>query len=174
MLLLAAPAGAFAAQVSTPEAAAEQVYVDPELRFQIPIPTNWVAEERDGYVRIAAGDGKIAISAGIVAATGASAGIDAFMRLIDADFESAALQILLATPETGTDASAVYTFDDGTESGQLLQALSRKVGDQSVFVLVLQGEAEAVGLRQVQVDKIIQGIVIRTESEATPVASPAA
>lgn len=173
LVLLAAPFGVATAQVSTPVAGDEQTYVDPDRRFQIPIPTNWVAEEQDGYVRIVTSDGKIVISAAIVEASGATPAIDLFMRRLDPTFESAALTELLATPATGSDESALYTFDDGTGSGQLVQALGRKAGDD-VFVLVLQGELEAVKLRQVQVDKIFAGILIRAESDATPVASPAA
>jgi hypothetical protein len=172
LLVLALP-GDVGAQVSSPAAGDDRTYVDPEKRFQIPIPTNWAAEEQDGYVRIVTSDGKIVISAAIVAAPGATRGIDTFLRNIDPEFENPALAELLATPTSETDDSALYTFDDGAESGQLLQALGRKVGDD-VFVLVLQGELEAVKLRQVQVDKIFAGILIRAESDASPVASPAA
>ncbi len=173
-LAVAVPAGVMAVQVSTPTAGEDQVYVDPDNRYQIPIPTNWVAEEFDGYVRIATRDGKISITATIIEAGGATAGIDAAMRLIEPEFENVALTGLLATPATEADDSAFYTFDDGAESGEISQALGRKIGDESVFVLVLRGELEAVKLRQVQVDKIFEGILIRTESAATPVASPAA
>ncbi len=161
-------------QVSTPTAGDDQMYVDPEDRFAVPIPTNWTAEEHDGYVQVVANDGKITVTVAIVQAAGATPGIDLLMRQLDPEFESAALADLLATPETGRDDSAFYTFDDGVESGQLFEALGRKIGDDSVFVLVLQGELEAVKLRQVQINKILDGIVIRAETGATPVASPAA
>jgi hypothetical protein len=172
MLSLALPAG-LSAQVTTPEADGQQYYVDPTDRYAVPIPTNWSAEEHDGYVVVATNDGKIAISAAIVEASGATPAIDAFLRLIEVEFDSSALETLLATPSTTEDSTAFYTFDDGSESGQLLQALGRKLGDD-VFVLVLQGDFETVKLRQVQVDKIFEGILIRTESSATPVASPEA
>ncbi len=163
-----------AAQVSTPTAEEGQFYVDPEDRFAVPIPTNWTAEEHDGYATIATDDGKIVVSVAIVQASGATPGIDLLMRQLDPEFESDALAELLATPETVGDDSAFYTFDDGVESGELLEALGRKIGEDSVFVLVLQGELEAVKLRQVQINKILDGILIRAESGATPVASPAA
>ena len=174
VLTVTVPAGVMAVQVSTPNAGEDQVYVDRDNRYQIPIPTNWIAEEFDGYVRIATRDGKIAITATIIEAEGATAGIDAAMRLIDPEFENVALTNLLATPATEADESAFYTFDDGAESGEISQALGRKIGDESIFILVLRGELEVVKLRQVQVDKIFAGILIRTESVATPAASPAA
>ncbi len=173
VLALAFPAGAVAAQVSTPATEGEQLYVDPDNRFAIPIPTNWVAEEQDGYVTIVTNDGKITVSAAIVEADGATPGIEIVMRTIDPEFDGAVLADLLATPDAGSDDSAFYTFDDGSESGELVQALGRRLG-ADVFVLVLQGELEAVKLRQVQVDKLFAGILIRTESDATPVASPEA
>src|SRR4051812_13560254 len=51
-LALAGPAQVLA-QVSTPTAGEDSVYRDPEGRFAIPIPTNWIAEEHDGYVSVA-------------------------------------------------------------------------------------------------------------------------
>jgi hypothetical protein len=173
LLVLAFPGSVAVAQVSTPAAEDEPLYVDPNNRFAIPIPTNWVAEEQDGFVVISTSDGKISISAGIVDAPGATSGIDLFMRLLDPEFDNTALAELLATPATGSDDTALYTFDDGAESGQLVQALGRRAGDD-VFVLVLRGELEAVKLRQVQVDKIFEGTLIRIEGDATPVASPPA
>jgi len=160
------------AQVSSPTAERDQIYVDPTNRFAVPIPTNWAAQEHEGYVRVATSDDKIWVAAAIVEANGATLGIDVFMRSLDAEFENSALAELLATPSTQTDDSALYTFDDGTESGQLIQALGRKIGENEVFVLVLQGDLETVKLRQVQVDKIFEGILIRTEASASPVASP--
>ena len=173
LMALLFPTGATAVQVSTPAAEGEQFYVDPDERFAVPIPTNWSAQEQDGYVQIVTNDGKIVISAAIVETTGATPGIDMFMRLIDPEFESAVLTTALATPESEADATAFYTFDDGANSGELVQALGRNLGS-GVFVLGLQGELEAVTLRQVQVNKIFEGILIRTEPGATPIASPEA
>lgn len=173
LLVLAYPAGFVAAQVSTPSADEGRMYVDPTNRYGVPIPTNWTAEEREGYVVIVTDDGKISITASLVEATGATSAIGIVMRMIDPEFDSAALDDLLATPASATDENALYTFDDGAESGQLTQALGRKAGDDA-FVLVLQGELEAVKLRQIQVDKIFEGIWIRVESDASPIATPAA
>ena len=170
--LLLGPSGPALAQVSSPTAESDSLYVDPTNRFAVPVPTNWVAEEHDGYVRVVTSDDKIWVAAAIVKAEGATPGIDAFMHLLDEEFESSALDELLATPTTQIDSSALYTFDDGSESGQLLQGLGRKIGENEVFVLVLQGDLETVKLRQVQVDKIFDGILIRTEASASPVASP--
>ena len=61
VLTLGGPASV-SAQVSTPTAGEDAVYRDPQGRFSIPIPTNWVVEEHDGYVTIVTLDKKVAIS----------------------------------------------------------------------------------------------------------------
>jgi hypothetical protein len=54
-----------------------------------------------------------------------------------------------------------------------VQAYGQRVGDV-VFVLVLQGDLETVGLRQVQVDKVRFGIQVFPDALGSPVATPAA
>ena len=159
------------AQVSTPTAGEESVYRDPDGRFVIPIPTNWVAEEHDGYVRVVTMDEKISVTIAVVSGTSATDAIESTMRLLDSDFEATPLPGLMATPTSGSDDIALYTYDDGSASGQLIQAFGRRV-EGVVFVLVLQGELESVKLRQVQVDKIQQGILINPDALGSPAATP--
>jgi hypothetical protein len=174
LLLLAmvgsAPA---AAQVSTPTAGEDTVYRDPLGRFTIPIPTNWVAEEHDGFVTVGTDDKKISISLVLIAGNGASDAIVQAMKLIDPGSDATPLPELMATPSSGSDDVALFTYDDGSASGQLVQAYGQRVGDV-VFVLVLQGDLETVGLRQVQVDKVRFGIQVFPDALGSPVATPAA
>lgn len=171
-LALAGPATALA-QVSTPTAGEDAMYRDPLGRFTIPIPTNWIAEEHDGYVTVGTVDKKIAISLVLISGTGASEAIVQAMKLIDPGSDATPLPELMATPSSGSDDVALFTYDDGSASGQLVQAYGQRVGDV-VFVLVLQGELEAVGLRQVQVDKVRFGIQVFPGALGSPVATPAA
>ena len=159
------------AQVSTPEAGEDAVYLDPAGRFQAPIPTNWAAEEHDGYLSIVTNDKKIAISLVVIPGRSATAAIEAAMDRIGSVASSTPVPAPLATPGAGGDDVAFFTYDDGSESGQLIQAFAQRVGDV-VFVLVLQGEREAVGLRQVQVDKILFGIQVFPDALGSPVATP--
>jgi hypothetical protein len=78
----------------------------------------------------------------------------------------------MATPSSGSDDIALFTYDDASSSGQLVQAYAQRV-DNVVFVLVLQGDAATIGLRQVQVDKIRFGVKVNLEAIASPVATPA-
>ena len=172
VLVLAGP-GAALAQVSTPTAGEDTVYRDPQGRFTIPIPTNWIAEEHDGFVTVGTDDKKIAISLVLISGVGASDAIGQAMKLIDPSSEATPLPELMATPSSGSDDVALFTYDDGSASGQLVQAYGQRVGDV-VFVLVLQGDLETVGLRQVQVDKVRFGIQVFPEALGSPVATPAA
>jgi hypothetical protein len=169
---LAAPERVFADQVSTPTAGEEGMYYDPANRFAVPIPTNWIAEEHDGYLRIVTSDDKISVTIAVIPGASATAAIETTMRVLDPDFDATPLPELMATPTSGSDDIALYTYDDGSSSGQLVQAFGRRV-EGVVFVLILQGELESVKLRQVQVDKIQQGILINTAALGSPVATPA-
>jgi hypothetical protein len=161
------------AQLSTPTAGEDSLYRDPQGRFSIPIPTNWVIEEHDGYVTVASDDKKIAISLVLIPDAGASEAIAQAMKLIDPSSDATPLPALMATPTSGSDDVALFTYDDGSTSGRLVQAYGQRVGDV-VFVLVLQGEKETVSLRQVQVDKVRFGIQVFPDALGSPVATPAA
>jgi hypothetical protein len=95
------------------------------------------------------------------------------MQLIEPGPSATPLPELMATPSSGSDDVALFTYDDGSASGQLVQAYGQRVGDV-VFVLVLQGDLETVGLRQVQVDKVRFGIQVFPDALGSPVATPAA
>lgn len=161
------------AQVSTPTAGEDTVYHDPDGRFAMPIPTNWIAEERDGFVTVVTDDKKIAISLVLIPDVGASEAIARAMQQIHPDFDATPLPELMATPSSGSDDVALFTYDDGSSSGQLVQAYGQRVGNV-VFVLVLEGDRETIGLRQVQVDKIRFGIQVFPDALGSPVATPAA
>jgi hypothetical protein len=169
---LAAP-GQVSAQVSTPTAGEDALYIDPDGRFAVPIPTNWIAEEHDGYMSVVTDDKKIAISLVVISGTKASDAIFQAMALLNPESSATPLPELMATPSSGSDDVALFTYDDGSQSGQLVQAYGQRVGDV-VFVLILQGDQEAVGLRQVQVDKIRFGVQVNPEALGSPIATPAA
>lgn len=162
------------AQVSTPSAGGDDAtYRDPEGRFAIPIPTNWIAEEHDGYVVVLTDDKKISIALAVIPTSEASEAIVQAMKIIYPDSDATPLPDLMATPTSGGDDVALFTYDDGSVSGRLLQAYGQRV-DNVVFVLVLDGERDAVGLRQVQVDKVRFGVAVYPDAIASPAASPAA
>jgi hypothetical protein len=172
VLGLALPNTASAAQVSSPTAGEDAVYTDPAGRFTIPIPTNWIAEEHDGFVSVLTIDRKVAISLVVVPGMSATEAIVQAMKLIEPDSDATPLPDLMATPSSGSDDVALYTYDDGSSSGQLVQAYGQRV-NEVVIVLVLQGDLDTVGLRQVQVDKVRYGIQIFPDKLGTPAATPA-
>ncbi len=172
LLTFAAP-GANAAQVSTPEAGEDAVYRDPAGRFSVPIPTNWLVEEHDGYVSLVTSDGKIDVSIVIVDGASASAAIGEAMQRIGSDSSATPVPPPIATPSTEADDVALFTYDDGADSGRFIQGVGQRV-ENVVFVLVLQGDLDAVNLRQVQIDKIFYGIQVDLSVLGTPAATPAA
>lgn len=171
VLGLALPDAVSATQVSTPTAGEDAVYTDPDGRFSIPIPTNWIAEEHDSYVSVLSDDKKVSVSLVVVSGTSASEAIVRAMKLVEPDSDATPLPELMATPTSGSDDVALYTYDDGSTSGRLVQAYGQRVNDV-VFVLVLQGDLDTVKLRQVQVDKVRYGIKIFPDKLGTPAATP--
>lgn len=173
LVLALASATQVMAQVSTPTAGEDGIYRDPQGRFAIPVPTNWTAEEHDGYVTVATDDKKVEISLVLVSGTDAGDAIVQAMKLIDPASSGTPLPELMATPTSGSGDVALFTYDDGSASGRLVQAYGQRVGSV-VFVLVLQGDLETVGLRQVQVDKVRFGIEVFPEALGSPIATPSA
>lgn len=157
------------AQVSTPEAGEDAVYIDPAGRFSVPIPTNWTTEEHDGFVSLVTNDKKIAISLVVVSGTSASEAIGEALQRVGIDSLATPLPAVVATPVSESDDVAYFTNEDAKDG--LTQVVAQRV-NEVVFVLILHGDTDAVQLRQVQIDKIFFGIQVNTALLGSPVATP--
>lgn len=157
------------AQVSTPEAGEDAVYIDPAGRFSVPIPTNWTAEAHDGFVALVTNDKKIAISLVVVSGTSASEAIGEALQRVGIESLATPMPAVVATPVSESDDVAYFTNEDA--KGGLTQVVAQRV-NEVVFVLILHGDTDAVQLRQVQIDKIFFGIQVNTAVLGSPVATP--
>jgi CubicO group peptidase (beta-lactamase class C family) len=176
ILLPAAPSGAVA-QTTTGAVASSVppgVYRDPAGRFTVPIPTNWTAEERHGYVVLADPDSQITISAVVVDGTDAKAGIAAAWAIADPSFDpndqpGAIEQEVPSSP--GVETTLVITYDVGHVSGKVIQAAGQ-VAAGRVYVLIFEGTLDAATKRASQIRIVSTGFTITgtVETDLTGVA----
>jgi CubicO group peptidase (beta-lactamase class C family) len=138
-----------------------EIYDDPQGRFSIPVPAEWTVEERDGYLLLVDPDGDLTFS--VVVAQGADAreGIAAAWEVVDPAFD---VDPLPGTDqdfpaEGNIDETVILTYDIGQTSGQIVQAIGQRVGDEN-FVIIIQGSLEAATRRNSQVQLIAAGFAI--------------
>lgn len=160
IMLPAAPTLVLAQGTTTPAAsrAAEGTYADPAGRFTVPIPTNWIVQERDGYVVLVDPEGDIKVSVTVVDGTDAKQGIvDAWAIVVpsfDPNQTGAIEQEVPSSP--GIEKTLVITYDLGQVSGRVLQAAGLVVKGH-VYVLIISGSLQSVTRRASQVQIIASG-----------------
>jgi hypothetical protein len=144
-------------QSATPTPEAPTMYIDPDRRFGVPIPTGWDVEvEEEGYVVLETVDNALSVSIAVVEAATAEEGLAEAWKVVRPDFDATVPEGGLQAPPVGegVDESVLATYDDGSESGRFVQAWGQRIGD-NVYVLILRGDLEAARLRGVQI-RIIQ------------------
>ncbi len=163
LLLLLVPLLASVAPIHAQDAAtpAAGQYLDPAGRFSLPSPENWVVEEHDGYVLLRAPDGDLTVTALVVDADDAGAGVIAAWKIIDSAFNPAA-----SAPDRtdipsdpGVDQTVVLTYDLGQSTGRVAQGLGQRLGNE-VYVLIFRGDLDTVVRRQSQINVIVTGFRI--------------
>jgi CubicO group peptidase (beta-lactamase class C family) len=138
-----------------------EMYHDPLGRFSFPVPAEWTVEERDGYLVLVDPDGDLTFSIVVTQGEDAREGIAAAWELIDSAFDGVPLpgtdQDFPA--EGNIDETVILTYDIGQTSGQIIQAIGQRVGDEN-FVIIIQGSLEAATRRDSQVQLIAAGFTI--------------
>jgi CubicO group peptidase (beta-lactamase class C family) len=157
-----------ATPVATPQAAtpqvAEDAYTDPEGLFSVPIPTNWSVEQREGYAHLTDPDGLINVYALALPDADIEAAIAAAWDLVGPEAEREAEDSLEVPSSPGVDQTLVLTYDDGLESGQVVQAVAQRVGD-TTYVLLFEADLGAAVRRSSQVQTILSGFEILAVEE---------
>ena len=158
LTLLASPGLLTSASAQTP-ASDSGIYSDPGGRFTVPVPETWSVEESPGYVDLVDPDDDFRIAIVIVTAGTASVGIDAAWEIVEPGFSMEPLpggEQDLPSDE-GVDETLVITYDIGETSGQVVQALGLRTG-QEVAVVLLRGSLDAAIRRDAQIQTIVTGL----------------
>lgn len=147
-----------AAAIPAPEGATEAVdslYSDPEGLFTVPIPTNWTAEEGEGYVLLTSPDG-IEVYALAVEAESAEAGIEQAWALVDPAFDLPQVQVFENPPLEGERYISIIYETGGdpyvVADGQQYEGMT--------YVLLVRGGLEAIQRRAAQIQVIASGLDI--------------
>lgn len=161
-------AGAFqatpaATPQSTPQASAD-TYTDPTGSFSVPIPINWTVEQRDGYAHLTDPDGQIDVYALTVPEADVEAALVAAWELVDPETERTPQDQQEVPSAPGVDQTLAVTYDDGLESGRLVQAVGQVVGD-TTYVLLAEGSVDAAIRRSSQMEVILSGFTILSLDE---------
>ncbi|HEY8446433.1 MAG TPA: serine hydrolase domain-containing protein [Thermomicrobiales bacterium] len=168
-LWMAAGAGPMAslvaAQPATP-VAGDQIYEDPDGRFSVPVPMNWTVETREGFIVLHDPEDDLKVTVIVATGSDAESGIAAAWEVVDPEFDPTpppgSVQTLPSAQ--GVEETVVITYDPGTASGQVKQALGQRVGDQ-VYILIFEGSVQAAVRRAAQINVIASGFTITGVSQ---------
>ncbi len=146
--------------LGTPEGETQQ-FEDPNGLFTVPVPTNWTAEESDGFVTLSSPEEDIEVHILVVEGDEPAAAIADAWEIVDPEFDRAVNNVTDVPPSTvgGVDEYVVvdYEWDEGEQP--IIQAEARLFGDQ-VYVLIYVLELEAAQQRSSQIQIISSGFTI--------------
>lgn len=154
-----------------PEAGAEQVYTDPTGAYTVPIPVNWEVTEGDGFAHFTDPEGAINIYTAVMPGSDAMAAIEAGWELVSPGTERTVQESFDAPTSSGVDQNVFVSYDDGVESGQIVQALAQVVGE-TTYILLVEADVATAARRQAQINVLVGGHEI-TELEEVELAGVA-
>ncbi len=167
-----APAPAVPDAVVTPspeQASGEELYQDPQGRFTVPIPTNWRAEQQEGYAILTSPNEEIAIylltiEAERGAAESGEAAIVQGWQLVDPAFDEPVTETLTLPAQGGVEALTLVTYEYDEANEKFYQAVAR-LYDGLYYLLLIDGELAALQQRQAQLSIIDSGLTITALAE---------
>lgn len=133
------------------------VYTDPQDRFSVPIPTNWQAEQRDGFVALSDPDQLIAAYALVVETADPKAALTEAWKRIDPSFTREPTAIQEPPPTNGAEQVVIASYDGDPERVVTGQA---SLYQGITYVLLVDGEPAALEKRSAQVAIIQSGYTI--------------
>ncbi len=147
-------------QASTPVAEeATETYADPQGLFSAPIPTNWTANEGDGFVLLSDPENKLKVYLlAIESADGdLQAVIDKAWAKVNPGFDLKAVDTMEPPTSAGLEKNLVITYDTPNENiTQALASLFQGVA----YVLLFEGDLVTLQKRAAQVGIIQSGLDI--------------
>ncbi|MFO7321725.1 MAG: serine hydrolase domain-containing protein [Chloroflexota bacterium] len=152
-----APAGADTGAVEG-EGESQAVYEDPEGRFSVPIPANWSAEERDGYIVLSSPQGLITVSIVVVETDDPEEALENAWAVVDPDFDQQ-IEETLEFPTSQFEHFQLHIYEMDDEEETLVQAEVR-VYEGVSYVLLVVADVVALEQRLAQIQIIDTGFEI--------------
>jgi CubicO group peptidase (beta-lactamase class C family) len=136
------------------ESAMEGVYEDPNGRFSVPIPTNWIAEQANGYGILTSPDETITIHLLAVEGDDVEAVAKDAWAIVDPEFNFEPVEVS-EVPETG---GVELYYDVGDEN--TIVVADGRLHEGVVYFLLAQLDRNALQTRTAQMNTIIYGFRI--------------
>ncbi len=145
------------------EAEEEAIYQDPAGRFSVPIPTNWSAEEREGYVRLYSPGELITVSLLVIETGDPEKALAEAWAIVDPNFDKAVDETTeIPAPPLEQFNFYTYKMDPGEEF--LVQAQVR-VYEGQAYVGIIDADLAEAGRREAQLQIIDSGFKITAVEE---------
>lgn len=132
-------------------------FVDPDGRYSVPIPTNWTAQQADGYAVLSSPDDLIQVNIVVVAADDVYAAEEAAWAIVDPGFDPDAEPDYTEFPVRDLDEFALFTYPP-QDDRQI--AVEVRLTDGVGYVLIFDTDRTEIQKRQAQVQIIDSGFEI--------------
>lgn len=144
-------------------AGVSSIYTDPAGRFSAPVPTNWLAEEGAGYVRISDPDAAIKMYIVVLDDDDLERATADAWALVDPTFDVAVEQTLDPPSSSGIERTLVTNYDTA-DRNRVAQAVAQ-LKDGAAYVILIDGELAALQRRNAQVTIVGSGFKILSVEE---------
>lgn len=140
------------------EAGSDAVYSDPAGRFSVPIPTNWGAEEREGYVVLYSPDELITVSILVIETDDSAQAVEEAWAIVDPAFDRTIIDTT-ETPASPLEQFVVYTYEMDDKAESIVQAQVR-VYEGVSYVGIIHANLTELEQRQSQLQILESGFEI--------------
>lgn len=145
------------------ESADAETFSDPDGLYTVPVPTNWTAEQRDGYAYLYSPEELIHVSIVVLDETDPEAALAAAWAIVDPEFERE-LSDTIDMPTTDLDAFMFYSYKVEDEEDFIYQVEVRLVGEQA-YVLIFYANLNEAQQRAAQLSIVDTGFNIAAVEE---------
>jgi CubicO group peptidase (beta-lactamase class C family) len=136
----------------------EALYTHPEGLFTVPIPTNWTAEQHEGYATLASPDGQVRVHVLAVEAQDLVRGIRDAWAIVDPEFDLRRDEVLDEPNVTGVERTVTVSYDTGDD--ETLAVAGAWLHEGVAYVELILADLVAIQKRAAQVQIISTGYTI--------------
>jgi CubicO group peptidase (beta-lactamase class C family) len=136
----------------------EAIYEDPAGKFSVPVPTNWTAEQREGYVRLYSPDELITVSLLVIETDDPEEALAKAWATVDPSFDKT-VEETTEIPAPPLKQFVVYTYKMDGEENFIVQAEVR-IYEGLAYVGIIHADLAQAEQRQAQLQIIDSGFKI--------------
>ncbi|MBK8047692.1 MAG: hypothetical protein IPK16_11525 [Anaerolineales bacterium] len=122
---------------SAAEVASTTIFTDASGRFSVPVPTNWVATQEEGYIFLTDPEQELKVSALVLEGDDVEAALDAAWKIVDPAFALPVKEAIDTPSRPGVEKTVAITYDT-SDDNRIVQAVGQ-LKDGVVYVIVFDG-----------------------------------